>query len=317
MACDGPRVRVHPEVADALAARRPVVALETAVLTTGLPRSAVASDWTGGLSGWRPDGPAHLESARLLARTVRDGGAVPAVIGVLDGVLGVGLEDEQIEALAADADAGKAAARDLAFVMAAGASAGTTVSATLAACRLAGPEPIRVFATGGIGGVHRSWTARPDVSADLAELARTPCCVVCTGAKSILDPVATLEALEALGVPFFAEPDEALRLGRRLDDPAGIAAACRAHWQILGRPGGVLAAVPPPAGLAIDRAELEQATRDAESAAAEAGVTGPALTPFLLSTLAGRTAGRTLRANVELLRANAAAAASLAVALAG
>jgi len=358
-------VLVHPEIDAALRAAggrpAPVVALETAAVTAGLPRrglggsggpdlaalleglgrsDAPLGDDTGAVrdavaASWRPDDPLNGALARAMRRVVRAAGAIPATVAVLDGHLRVGLDPEDVDRLAADESAGKAAAADLAAHLgrpiatgtgtSRAGSAGTTVSATLTACRLAG---LRVFATGGIGGVHRGWTARPDVSEDLVALARTPACVVSAGAKSLLDLPATLEALEALGVPvlghhasdlphFFSPgPPGALPLRHRIDDPAGIAAIARGRWEGLGQPGGLLVAVPPPAGLALGPEEAETALEQAEADVAKAGIVGAARTPATLEALVTLTGGRSLLANLGLLLTNAWIAGRIAVAMA-
>jgi pseudouridine-5'-phosphate glycosidase len=315
---------VHPEVREALAAGRPVVALESAVITCGLP--AVALDRTPeGCEGWDPRGPLNLQTAGLLERTVRSRGAVPATVAILDGVLRVGLEPRHLERLAAEPGRPKATVRDAAAAIAAGATAGTTVSATLMACRLAGEPHIRVLATGGIGGIHRGWTAVPDVSADLPELARAAVCVVCSGIKSLLDAPATLEALETLGIPLFAFRTGELpgfyarNVGAsgpqaRVDDATAVARLCRAHWETLRRPGAVVVANPVPAGAALGAAELERIVAEAEAATANAR--GPGRTPAILQELGRRSGGRALEANVALLRSNASLAAEIAAALA-
>lgn len=285
-------------------AQAPVVALETAVLTHGLPR------------------PQNLEAVLAMAEAVRSAGAVPAVVAVWRGRLVVGLDDAELEQLAADPDARKAAARDLPLCLAQGASAGTTVSATLAACRLAG---IRVFATGGIGGVHRGWAGHRDVSSDLGELARTPCCVVSSGAKSVLDLPATLETLETLGVPVLGHRTSAFPCFYSGGDPrlpvpevdlAQAARVCLTRWRDLGQDGGVLLANPAPASAALEAGPLDRAVEAAVEEAGRRGIAGPALTPFLLSSLAAATGGRSLACNLALLVDNASVAGRLAVALA-
>ncbi|RMH04470.1 MAG: pseudouridine-5'-phosphate glycosidase [Planctomycetota bacterium] len=283
----------------------PLVALETAVLTHGLP------------------GAQALEAVRRMTAAVRAAEAVPAVVGCLRGRLVVGLEDDELAELAADPEREKVAARDLAPVLAAGRSGGTTVSATLAACRLAG---IPVFATGGIGGVHRGWNEHRDVSSDLEELARTPCCVVSSGAKSVLDLPATLESLESLGIPvlglgcsgfprFHCGPDPALPI-RPVADVEEAARICRLRWRELGQSGGVLLANPVPAAAALPAETIEEAVDRAVAEAGRRGIAGPALTPFLLESLASATGGAALACNLALLENNAAAAGRLAVALA-
>ncbi len=286
-------------------AAAPLVALETAVLTHGLPR------------------PRNLEAVQTMAAAVRAAGATPLIVAVLHGRLVVGLKERELEELAVDEQARKVGARDLAAAIAEGASAGTTVSATLAACRLAG---IQVFATGGIGGVHRGWSSHRDVSSDLEELARTSCCVVSSGAKTVLDLPATLESLESLGVPvlghgcedfprFYSRGDGSLPIPRAASLDA-VASICRTRWQLLDQPGGVLVANPVPEEAALDPGPLEEAVEQAVAAAEARGVRGAAVTPFLLSALAKATQGRSLAGNLALLEDNAAVAGRLAVALA-
>ena len=294
---------VRPADAEALADKRPVVALESTLVAHGLPY------------------PVNVETARDAERAVRAAGAVPATIAVLAGVPTVGLSDGEIERLARHQAVRKASARDLAAAVAQRATAATTVSATMRLAHLAG---IHVFATGGIGGVHPADGGRAfDVSADLTELGRTPTCVVCAGAKSILDLPATLEVLESNGVPVvgwrtqefpaFYLPASGLPTSARVDTPAEAAALLLAHWRLGG--AGVVLALPLPAEDAVDAAVFASALGKAEASARAHGVTGPALTPFLLARLAEFTQGQTLRANRALIVANAALAASVAAAL--
>lgn len=310
-------LRVLQEVADALAAQRAVVGLETAVLTHGLPRESwhalqARLPALGEAPQWLdPCDPLHLAAVGAMADAVREEGATPAVIAVLDGAACVGTEDAGLRRLAADPSACKLAARDLAAAIARGASGGTTVSASLTLCAPAG---IRVFATGGIGGVHRGWTERPDISADLLALSRHAMCVVCAGAKSVLDLPATVEALEALSIPvvgwrcdewprFVSPADPDMPVPRRLDEADDIARLCRAHWALGG--GAVLVVQPVDPGEAIE----EPLTDDIGSIGAPSG---PMATPALLGRLVERTGGRSLRANVHLLRRNAALGAKIA-----
>ena len=300
-------LRIHPDLRAALDAHAPVVALETAVLTHGLPA------------------PKNIEAIDRMAAAVRRAGALPAVVGVLDGELHVGMDDAAIARLtrlAADGHADKLAARDLALALALGRAGGTTVGATLVACRLAG---VPVFATGGIGGVHRAWQLHLDISGDLAELARAPCCVVSAGAKSILDLPATLEALETHGVPvlgwrcdrfpcFYTHGGDDLPI-RRVDDLDRVAALCRIRWGALAQ-GGVLLANPIDDAHALDPALVEPQIAAAVDRAAERGIVGPALTPYLLGQLEAVTAGRSVAANLALLEGNAELAGHLALALA-
>jgi len=321
-----PRVLVHDEVAAALAAQRPVVALETAVVSHGLPRTPAPREPAASDGRWSMGGAINLETARLLERTVRAGGAVPATIALVDGALLIGLTAAQLEQLALDEDAAKASARDLAGLMQRGRSAGTTVAATLAACMLATPQPIRVFATGGIGGAHRGWSESGDISADLEALASTPVCVVSAGVKSILDLPATLEMLDTHGVPivghgtdalprFVSPADPGLHLPLRCDEPEEIARLCELRWNILRQRGGILVANPAPESLALPVDTFESALRDAEGAAIVRGIRGPALTPFLLAEVARLTDGRSIEANIAVLASNARVAAAIAVAL--
>ncbi len=303
-----PSLRFADEVREALDARRPVVALETSVVAHGLP--------------W----PENLDAARRCAAAVRGEGAVPAAVAVLGGAVVVGADDAEISRLA---DPGrrpaKAGARDLAPLCAAGQDAGTTVSATCAVAALAG---IRVLATGGIGGVHRRLHgdgAARDVSADLAELARSPVCVVSSGPKAVLDIEATAEAIETLGVtvvgwgvselPAFFTATSGVPLAHRVETAEQAAAVLLAHWGVLRRPGGLLLAVPPPEPL--PRLEIDAAIRDALAACRDRRLSGPEVTPFLLEAVGRATGGRSRRSNLALLEQNARVAARVAVALAG
>ncbi len=316
-------IRVDEEVAQALFQRRPVVALESAVVTCGLPRDCGSLATSG---AWDDSIPANLQTARLMSAAVRDCGAVPALIAVVQGVLRIGLDDESLIALAGDERAGKVSSSDLAAALTAGVTAGTTVSATLLACGLAGEEPISTFATGGIGGVHRGWTERPDVSADLRQLARSSCAVVTAGAKSVLDVAATLEVLESLGVTvigyrtdrfpqFYSRGSDELRCPHRIDDVREIARLCHVRWQRLAQPGAVVVAQAAPESLALQQKEVEAVVSTAVADAGRAGVRGKALTPYLLTRVAERTSRRSMAANVGLLEQNARLAAELAVAL--
>jgi pseudouridine-5'-phosphate glycosidase len=292
---------LSPEVATALDRGAPVVALESTVITHGLPR------------------PQNLELARSLEDIVRAEGAVPATIGALGGKLLVGMQPAELEALADDAGARKLSARDLAAVVAAGASGGTTVAATLRVAAMAG---IRVFSTGGIGGVHRG--SHWDVSADLPELARQPLVLICAGAKAILDLPDTLEQFETLGVPVigyqtdeypaFYSIESGLRTSGRVEDARQAAELARAHWQLGG--GGILLTAPPPAESALPRAEVEAWIQQAQGEADEQSIHGQAVSPFLLARVAQLSGGRSLQANLALLRNNARIAAAVAKQLA-
>jgi pseudouridylate synthase len=297
----GDVIALSEEVRAAVADGRAVVALETSVLAQGLPP------------------PSNAGAARDMAAAIRERGAVPAWTGVFDGALHVGLDDRQLAALATDGRAVKVARRDLPMAVASGAIGSTTVSATLWAAARAG---IEVAATGGIGGVHRR---SGDVSADLAELARTPGLLVCSGPKSIVDPLATLERLEELGVgilgyrcdrmPFFLALDSGLPLEHRVDSPEQ-AAAVAASRRALGSRSTLLLCNPIPAPDALDPHQVSHAVAECEEQLERSHVAGKAVTPFLLSCLAERTGGASLRANLALLRSNAALAADVAVALA-
>ena len=329
-------IRVAEDVADALAEGRPVVGLETAVLTHGLPRSprprpdSLAPDQTAGkaLGGrtWDADAPFNLESVRAIAHAVREAGAVPAVTAIFRGSLRIGMDDETLSELALDESAKKASARDLGPIAATGASAGTTVAGSLRACRLATPEPIRVFATGGIGGVHRGWQSRPDISGDLRALATEPVAVVAAGAKIILDVTATLEALDSLGVPvigfgtdrmpiFTAGVHAELEAPHRLDDPSAVADACLRHWSDFKMSSGLLIANPCPTDAAADSSRLETLVDASLAEASALGIDGAAVTPFLLSAMADAEGTDPLGANVSLLVANASLAARIAIAM--
>jgi pseudouridine-5'-phosphate glycosidase len=299
-------MQISAEVSQALRERRPVVALETSVVAQGLPP------------------PHNLEAARRCAEAVRAGGAVPAAVAIVDGRIVVGASDEDLRRLADPArKPAKAGSRDLAALCASGRDAGTTVSAT---CLIAERAGIRVFATGGIGGVHRRVDPLepPDVSSDLLEISRRSVCVVCAGPKVILDLPATAEMLETLGVPVwgfgtselpaFYTDSSGVALEHRFEDAGAIARALRAHWDELGAASGVIVAVPPPSPL--PRAEIEAALATALRAASRRKLPGKEVTPFLLAALADATGGTTRAANLDLLENNARVAADIARALA-
>jgi pseudouridine-5'-phosphate glycosidase len=297
-----PILHLSDEVTAATAEGRPVVALESTLVAHGLPY------------------PENLDVARELERTVRAAGACPATIAIIAGRVCVGLDEDTITALARRGPAfAKAGATDIAVHLARGSDAATTVSAT---AFLAARVGIRVFATGGIGGVHRGDVS--DVSHDLAALARTPMAVVSAGAKAILDLPRTLETLETLGVlvigyqcdefPAFYIRRSGLSLEHRADTLVELAAICRERWR-LGQ-GGVLVCNPIPAADALPELEVERALETAHAEASAAGITGKRLTPFLLAHLARGTGGRAVAANRALARHNAEVSATLAVALA-
>lgn len=294
-------LHIAPEVREALAAGRGVVALETSVVAHGLPP------------------PLGLEAARKAQAAVRAAGAVPAAVAVIGGRVVVGAGQDELERLADPARrAAKAGARDLAALLLARKDAGTTVSATAAVAARAG---IRLFATGGVGGVHRPSPGQPpDVSADLAELARTPVCVVCAGPKAILDLPATAEALEALGVPVvgwrtaelpaFYTAESGLPLEHRVEDAGAAARLLDLHWRSLGRLQGVLLCVPP--AWPVPRAAFEAVLEAALGRARAEGMGGKAVTPFLLAEVARLLGPQVLEANLALLEENARVAGEVA-----
>lgn len=318
------QITISKEVSQAMRSGHPVVALESAVITSGMPRTPLDKQPRCAASGWNEDQPINLEIARLMERTVRAHGAIPATVAVFDGQLWVGLDDAQLDRLAGDPEAGKVSAGGLAEKLRSGQAAGTTVSATLVACHRVGP--IRVFATGGIGGMHRNWQTHPDVSGDLEQLSRTQTCIVCAGAKSILDISATLERMETLNIPvigyqtdsfprFHSLGDDSLPVPLRLDSVDKIAGVCQTHWTDLGQASGVLLANPIAAEFSLEPDALESAILRVEQSARREGVSGPGLTPYLLAGLNEETAGLALEANIALLAGNASLAALLAIAL--
>lgn len=298
-------LRIHEEVRDALADGGPVVALESTIIAHGLPR------------------PGNLETARRIEDAVRAEGAVPATVAVVDGVLHVGLDDDALGRIAADEHVTKASVRDLPVAVARGLTAATTVAAT---AHLAAGAGIGVFATGGLGGVHRGAAETFDESADLAALARTPIVVVCAGVKSILDVGATLERLESLSVPVLAVgtdrfPGFYLRDSGhpapwRVDDPQEIARIARARTA-LGLSQAVVVANPLPEDAQMDAALHHRVLTEALAEAAAQDIGGKDATPFVLARFHERTEGESLRANVALVLANAALGARIAVAGAG
>jgi pseudouridine-5'-phosphate glycosidase len=291
---------VRPEVAEALRAGAVVVALESTLIAHGLP--------------W----PMNLETAQAAESAIRAEGVVPATIAVLDGRPKIGLGGPQLELLARGEGVAKAGRRDLAWLMSRpGSVAATTVSATMFLAHAVG---IRLFATGGIGGVHRDAAHSFDVSSDLTELARTPVAVVCSGAKSILDIPATLEYLETLGVPVLGYATDTFpafylhssgqSLANPVATPAQAAAVLHLHWKMGG--AGIVVANPLKTQDALKSDEFENWLSQAESEAISAGVRGPEVTPFLLKRLAELSAGKTLQANQLLIVENARLAAQTA-----
>ena len=296
---------LHPDVAAALAAGAPVVALESTIISHGMP--------------W----PQNAETALAVEAEVRAHGAVPATIAVIDGRLKAGLSREQIDQLGrAGHRAIKASRRDLPVLVAQGRTGATTVAATMIIAAMAG---IRVFATGGIGGVHRGAESSFDISADLQELSRTEVAVVCAGIKSILDLGLTLEYLETHGVPVIGHGTDCLpafftresdfNVDVRLDSAAEIAAVMRAQWS-LGLGGGLVVANPIAAEFAMPRHHIDDAIEGALAEAAARGISGKAATPFLLQRVNELTGGQSLAANIALIKGNARLAAAVAVAYA-
>jgi pseudouridylate synthase len=291
------------EVRQALSDGRPVVALESSLIAQGLPA------------------PHNLETARRAEQAVRDAGAIPATTALDAGRLVVGADPDLLARLADPANRpGKAASRDLGPLLAARRLASTTVSATMRIAHLAG---IRVFATGGIGGVHRAAASSFDVSSDIDELAATPVAVVCSGAKSILDLPATLELLETRRVPVvgigtdelpaFYAASSGLPLAHRVDTPAEAAAMVAAHLVLPGS-GGMLLAQPPPPNVALEAAEVDRWVAAALDDAEGARIRGGAVTPFVLARVSEASGGRSLAANIGLIVNNARMAAEIAVA---
>ena len=294
---------IKPEVAEALAAGKPVVALESTIISHGMPY------------------PQNVETALAVEKIVRENGAVPATIAVIGGRLKAGLSAEEIEYFGKKGlDIAKASRRDLAVLCARGEDGATTVTTTMMIAHMAG---IKVFATGGIGGVHRGAETTMDISADLEELAQTPVMVVCAGAKSILDLGLTLEYLETHGVPvigyeteklpaFFTRESE-FNVDYRMDSPAEIAKAFKVQNE-MGLPGGMLVANPIPVEYSMDakviNAAIDQAVKEAE----EKGIHGKETTPFLLARVTELTGGNSLESNIQLVFNNARLAAKTAAA---
>jgi len=293
---------ILPEVAEALAAGRPVVALESTIISHGMPY------------------PQNVQMAVEVEGIVRSNGATPATIAVIDGECCVGLSAALLERLATEQGVHKATTRDLPWLVATRATGATTVAATMRIAALAG---IHVFATGGIGGVHRGAATSMDISADLTEMAATPVAVVSAGIKSILDIRLTLERLETLGVPVivngsddfpsFYSRDSGLPAPRRVDGPAALAAVLHANWNVLGLSSGISIANPIPTADEIPAAEISTFIEEALCELDVQGVSGQDVTPFLLKRIVERTDGRSLVANLALVRNNAATAAAIAV----
>ena len=299
------RIVVHPEVREALDTGGAVVALESTIISHGMPF------------------PTNVEMANAVESLVREHGATPATIAVLDGVVHVGLTADQLEVLATSTAVHKATTRDLPWLLATSRHGATTVAATMRIAMLAG---IRVFATGGIGGVHRGAATSFDVSADLTEMAETPVAVVSAGIKSILDIGLTLERMETLGVPVvvngsddfpsFYSRTSGFPSPRRVDGAGEIAALMYEAWHTLGLRSGIGVANPIPIADEIPAAEIRAVIDEAVAELDSRGITGQEVTPFLLGRVVERTGGRSLDANVALVRNNAALAADVAIAYA-
>ncbi len=296
-----PLVSVSPAVGKALSEGRPVIALESTIISHGMPY------------------PENVRTALACEQEARAHGAEPATVAVLGGKLCAGLTEAQIDALGKAGPAvAKASRRDLPALVARGQDGATTVAATMIIAALAG---IPVFATGGVGGVHRGAETTMDISADLEELAKTPVAVVCAGAKSILDLGLTLEYLETRGVPVIGYQTDELpafytrksgfALELRMESPAEIAAALRAQWA-MGYPGGALIANPIPDEFSMDKSEIDAAIGQALAEAAAQGVKGKAVTPFLLARIKDLTSGESLASNIQLVLNNVRLAARIA-----
>jgi pseudouridine-5'-phosphate glycosidase len=293
---------IAPEVAEALRSNQPVVALESTIISHGMPY------------------PKNVETASAVEQVVREVGAVPATIAVSGGRLKVGLSSDEIERLGKlGSKAIKCSRRDLPFVLARKEDGATTVAATMIIAAMAG---IRVFATGGIGGVHRGVAETMDISADLEELARTDVAVVCAGIKSVLDIGRTLEYLETAGVPVvgyqtdmlpaFYSRNSGFPVDYRVDSAAEAAVAMNTKWA-MGLQGGLVIAVPIPEEHALDRDEIDGVINEAIAEMQRQGTTGKDTTPFLLASIAERTGGRSLAANIQLVINNARVAAKIAM----
>lgn len=291
------------EVKEALASNKPIVALETTIISHGMPY------------------PQNIEMARKVEQIIRDNGAVPATIGIMDGKIKIGLNEQELEAFATNGQVEKVSRRDFAYILASGKIGATTVAATMIGAAIAG---IEVFATGGIGGVHREGENSMDVSADLTELAQTNVAVVCAGVKSILDIGRTLEYLETHGVPVvgyktdefpsFYSRESGYGVDFRLDDAADVASMLRTKWE-LGLKGGAVIANPVPEVSAMEQSDIETYIKQALNEAKEQQVSGKKVTPFLLARIKQLTDGRSLDTNLALVYHNAQTAAQIAVEL--
>ncbi|MBI68867.1 MAG: pseudouridine-5-phosphate glycosidase [Phycisphaerae bacterium] len=320
-------VRVSSEVLDALSSQQPVVALETAVLTAGLPKKPWNAAHGSAPLDLDSNEPVHLGLAKVMTQTVYSGDAVPAWICVLNGELVIGASLEELEELSSEDKNTKCSLSDIAIKMSSKQNAGTTVATTLLACNHQSlPNPIRTFATGGIGGVHHNWNNELDVSADITALATTPTCVVSSGAKSILDIPATIQLLETSGVPVlglntnkfptFIEgtPINGMPI-TECQSIKEIASIAKAHWEGLNQQSAVLATVPLDESIALPPNTLTDIMLRGEEAFAQSCADKTMRTPFLLDYLVNETHGKSLVANLCLLVQNARVATDLACAL--
>ncbi|ADH60141.1 Indigoidine synthase A family protein [Thermoanaerobacter mathranii subsp. mathranii str. A3] len=296
-------INLSQEVKKAMEEGKPVVALESTIISHGMPY------------------PENIETAKTLENIIREHGAIPATIAIINGRIKIGLSKEELEFMATSKEILKASRRDLPAVLAKGFSAATTVSATMICANLAS---IKVFVTGGIGGVHRGAEQTFDISADLQELANTDVAVVCAGAKAILDLPRTLEYLETFGVPVvgfktwefpaFYTRESGLKVDYKVDDEIEAAKIIKTKWD-LGLKGGVLIANPIPEEYALDKAYIDKAIEDALYEAEKRNIKGKEITPFLLDKIKDLTQGESLKANIELVKNNAFVGAKIAIEL--
>lgn len=296
-------IDLSKEIKEAMEERKPVVALESTIISHGMPY------------------PENIETAKTLENIVREHGAIPATIAIINGRIKIGLSEEELEFMGTSKEILKASRRDLPVVLAKGLSAATTVSATMICANLAG---IKVFVTGGIGGVHRGAEQTFDISADLQELANTDVAVVCAGAKAILDLPRTLEYLETFGVPVvgfktsefpaFYTRESGLKVDYKVDDEIEAAKIIKTKWD-LGLKGGALIANPIPEEYALDKAYIDKAIEDALYEAEKRNIKGKKITPFLLDKIKDLTQGKSLKANIELVKNNAHVGAKIAIEL--
>ncbi|MBT1280335.1 pseudouridine-5'-phosphate glycosidase [Thermoanaerobacter sp. CM-CNRG TB177] len=296
-------IDMSKEVKEAMEEGKPVVALESTIISHGMPY------------------PENIETAKTLENIIREHGAIPATSAIINGRIKIGLSEEELEFMGTSKEILKASRRDLPVVLAKGLSAATTVSATMICANLAG---IKVFVTGGIGGVHRGAEQTFDISADLQELANTDVAVVCAGAKAILDLSRTLEYLETFGVPVvgfktwefpaFYTRESGLKVDYKVDDEIEAAKIIKTKWD-LGLKGGVLIANPIPEEYALDKAYIDKAIEDALDEAEKRNIKGKEITPFLLDKIKDLTQGESLKANIELVKNNAFVGAKIAIEL--